>query len=89
MALEKTITTAHGFEAVNAYHRVEHIDVVSKTELLVDIKTYRQKPEPEQTPTLVTSFVVSVPFDVNGGGVFSQAYDGLKQTARFANAVDC
>lgn len=89
MALQKTITTAHGFEAVNAYHRVEKIDVVSKTELLVDVKSYRQKPEPEQTPVVLSSSVVSVPFDVDGDGVFSQAYNGLKQTSRFESATDC
>ena len=89
MALEKTIITAQGFEAVNAYHRVEKIDVVSKTEMLVDVKSYKQKPEPEKTSTLLSSVVLSVPFDVNGAGVFSQAYTGLKQTANFAGATDC
>lgn len=89
MALEKTIITAQGFEAVNAYHRVEKIDVVSKTEMRLDVNSYKHKPEAEKTPVLLSSFVVSVPFDVNGAGVFSQAYTGLKQTANFAGATDC
>lgn len=89
MALEKTFLTAQGFEAVNAYHRVEKIDVVSKTEILLDVRSYKNKPEPDKTPVLLSSFVVSVPFDVNGSGVFTQAYSGLKQTANFENATDC
>jgi hypothetical protein len=89
MALQKTITTAQGFEAINAYHRVEKINVVSKTEILLDVKSYKNKPDPDKTSVLLSSFVVSVPFDVNGSGVFSQAYFGLKQTANFENAADC
>lgn len=89
MALEKTFVTSQGFDAVNAYHRVEKIDVVSKTEILLDVKSYKSKPEVEKTPVLLSSFVVSVPFDVNGAGVFSQAYAGLKQTANFVGATDC
>lgn len=89
MALKKTTITAHGFEAVNAYHRVEKINVVSKTEMLVDVKSYKQEPEPDKTSLLLSSVVLSVPFDVNGVGVFSQAYNGLKQTANFAGATDC
>ena len=89
MALEKTFLTAQGFEAVNAYHRVEKINVISKTEILLDVRSYKSKPETEQTPVSLSSFVVSVPFDVNGSGVFSQAYTGLKQTANFDNATDC
>jgi hypothetical protein len=30
MALQKTITTAQGFEAANAYHRVEQVEVLNK-----------------------------------------------------------
>jgi hypothetical protein len=89
MALEKTFVTSQGFDAVNAYHRIEKIDVVSKTEMRLDVRSYKHKPEPEKTPVLLSSFIVSVPFDVNGAGVFSQAYTGLKQTANFENAVDC
>ena len=89
MALQKTFVTSQGFEAENAYHRIEKIDVVSKSEMLLDVKSYKNKPEPEKTPVLLSSFVVSVPFNVNGAGVFSQAYTGLKQMANFENAVDC
>jgi hypothetical protein len=89
MALQKTFFTAQGFEAANAYHRVEKIDVVSKTEILLDVKSYKSKPEAEETPVLLSSFVVSAPFDVDGEGVFSQAYTALKTKPAFAGATDC
>jgi len=89
MALQKTFVTSQGFEAENAYHRIEKIDVVSKTEILMDVKSYKSKPEAEKTPILLSSSVVSAPFDVNGGGVFSQAYTALKTKPAFAGATDC
>ena len=40
MALKKTIQTAHGFNAVDAYHRVEVVALSSKTRMQFHVRSY-------------------------------------------------
>jgi hypothetical protein len=89
MAIQKTFVTSQGFEASNAYYRIEKIDVVSKTEMTATVRAYRKKPEQDSVAFALTDFSTSLPFDVNGAGVFLQAYTALKTKPAFAGATDC
>lgn len=84
MALQKTTTTAHGFEAVNAYHRVEAVTLISKDQMHFRVRTYRTKNDQyfqHQTQ--------SAPYDLNGENPIKQAYTHLKTLPEFEGAVDC
>jgi len=85
MALSKTVTTPQGFEAVNAYHRVESVSVQGKTELIFSLASYKDK---DQALSFASKRVVC-PYDIDGGNVFEQAYKHLKATEEFSGSVDC
>ena len=84
MALQKTITTAQGFEVVNAYHRVEQIEVMNKENMVATVRIYKEKTLP-----CFSEFKVSVPHKIENTNVFAQTYEHLKTLANFADATDC
>ena len=84
MALEKTITTAQGFEAVNAYHRVEQVEVLNKENMVATVRSYKEKTLP-----YFSEFKISLTHKLNNKNVFAQTYEYLKTLENFADATDC
>jgi hypothetical protein len=84
MALSKTITTVHGFEAVDAYHRVEAVSLVGKDQISFHVRSYAATDKPFfQEQTLIT------PYDLNGANPIKQAYEYVKTLEEFTDAKDC
>jgi hypothetical protein len=84
MALEKTVTTPHGFDAVDAYHRVECTQV-SKDTMTFQVRAYKDN---SGLPHFVdTSF--NCAYDIRGNNPIAQAYQHLKTLPEFAGATDC
>jgi len=84
MALQKTIATVHGFEAINAYHRVEGVLLVGKNEIKFHIRSYKTPSDPFFKENIVTSV-----YDIEGKNPIKQAYEYLKTTQDFSGATDC
>jgi hypothetical protein len=84
MALSKTTTTQHGFEAINAYHRVESVSISGKTKIGFWLKSYKNI---ESTPFAEKAMVA--PYDLEKSNPIKQAYEHLKTLPEFAGAIDC
>jgi hypothetical protein len=84
MALAKTVTTVHGFEAVNAYHRVEAVRLESKTAISFHIRSYTAVDKP-----FFEESVLSCTYEIDGKNPIAQAYEHLKTLPEFAGATDC
>jgi hypothetical protein len=85
MALKKTIITASGLTADNAYIRVENPKLVGKSAVEFEAACYVSDNHP-------VSFYMTRhtgPYDMNGSNPFKQAYLHLKTLPQFADAVDC
>jgi len=84
MALQKTTVTVHGFEAVDAYHRVENIFFVNKTQINFNVRSYKEVNMP-----FFTEQIFSCKYDVAGENPIKQAYIHLKTLPEFVNAANC
>jgi galactose mutarotase-like enzyme len=84
MALLKTVSTVHGFQAVNAYHRVEGVRLDSKTTMSFHVRSYTAT----EKPFFVES-VLSCAYALDGDNPIKQAYKYLKTLPEFADALDC
>jgi hypothetical protein len=85
MALEKTVTTPHGFEAINAYHRVEGLEIIGKDSMSFLIRGYKQ---PHGVPCFAEKRITAE-YDIAGNNPIAQAYASVKKQAEFINAKDC
>jgi len=85
MALEKTVTTPHGFEAVNAYHRVNGVSIIAKNRINFFAKSYKDASAVAE----FASDMHSCAYDLNGANPLAQAYAHLKTLPEFAGAKDC
>lgn len=85
MALEKTVNTPHGFEAINAYHRAEGVSIISKARINFFVKSYKDAKEATEFASEMHSCV----YDLNGANPLAQAYAHLKTLPEFAGAKDC
>lgn len=85
MALEKTVTTPHGFEAVNAYHRVSGVSLIAKNKISFTVKSLKSSDALAE----FASELYSCPYDLNGANPMTQAYAHLKTLPEFAGAKDC
>lgn len=83
MALQKTVTTDHGLNAKNAYHRVESVQIVGKTKIAYFCRSYAS---PENIP-FAESWYESA-YDIDGTNPIAQAYEYLKTLSEFADAED-
>jgi len=84
MALNKTTTSSQGFEAVNAYHRVEGLCLVTNEMISFRVRTYKD--------VAFSAFAdngYSCTYDITGENPIKQAYEYLKTLPEFANATDC
>jgi hypothetical protein len=84
MALKKTTTTVHGFEAVDAYHRVEAVSLIGKDQIRFHVRSYAAPDKP-----FFQEQVLSAPYGLSGGNPIAQAYAYLKTLPEFEGAVDC
>ena len=84
MALNKTTTSLQGFEAVNAYHRVEGLCLVTNQMISFHVRVYKD--------VAFLAFAdngYSCSYDITGENPIKQAYEYLKTLPEFANATDC
>lgn len=83
MALQKTITTNHGFQAIDAYHRVEAVTLVSKDQISFHVRSYTAPDKP-----FFQEQVLSAPYVLDGDNPITQAYLHVKTKPEFAGATD-
>jgi hypothetical protein len=84
MALAKTVQTVHGFQAVNAYHRVEGTQV-SKDTIKFQVRSYKDN---SGLPHFADASFNCV-YDIAGSNPIEQAYAYLKALPEFVSAIDC
>jgi hypothetical protein len=84
MALEKTVTTPHGFTASNAYHRVEGTQV-SKDRMTFQVRSYKDN---SGLPHFSDAYF-DCDYDIEGANPIKQAYKHLKTLPEFEGATDC
>jgi hypothetical protein len=84
MALEKTVTTPHGFNSVDAYHRVEGTQV-SKDRMTFSVRSYKDN---SGLPHFADASF-NCAYDIAGNNPIAQAYKHLKTLPEFAGATDC
>jgi hypothetical protein len=85
MALTKTVTTPQGFDAQDAYHRVENLTLIGKDVMSFCVRSYKQ-------PTGVPAFAETqhtAPYDMAGDNPIAQAYEAAKKLSQFSDAKDC
>jgi hypothetical protein len=85
MALKKTVITPQGFQATNAYHRVEAIRITGKTAMQFNVYSHIDG----QTVPFFAEYLFDCPYDVSGENPLKQAYEYLKTQLEFAGATDC
>jgi hypothetical protein len=84
MALKKSVTTVYGFEIPNAYHRVEGVQLVSKTMIRFQVRSFADKEKAHFADSQHECV-----YDMNGSNPFNQAYQHIKTLNEFAGAIDC
>lgn len=86
MALQKTVTTPHGFTAENAYHRVESVMLQGKAKISFRAVAYKNQGA-DAIPFQETAHEGE--YELNGANPIKQAYEHLKTLHAFAGATDC
>jgi hypothetical protein len=84
MALNKTTTSSQGFEAVNAYHRVEKLCLATNQIISFSVRVYKDIAFPAFADN-----GYSCAYDITGENPVKQAYLHLKTLPEFASATDC
>ena len=84
MALQKTVTTAQGFIATDACHRVEGLTLVQRDKMTFQVRSYK-----EAGFSFFSDVSYATAFDLEGPNPIKQAYLHLKSLPEFADAVDC
>lgn len=83
MALQKTITTAQGLTAANAYHRVESVSLLGKDKISFHLRSYTSTSMPFfQEDHYVADYSLS------GSNPLEQAYSHLKALSDWSDAED-
>jgi hypothetical protein len=85
MALKKTVTTKHGFEAKDAYHRVEGVRLDTKAKITFQVRSYKSQ---EHTSAFADESF-SCDYALQADNPIAQAYSHLKTLPEFAGAIDC
>lgn len=84
MALKKTVLTSYGFDAVNAYHRVKHVEINEKNKMSFQVESSKDGVFPYFAVKLFHA-----DYDIEGDNPIKQAYIYLKLQPEFADAEDC
>ena len=85
MAIKKTVTTVYGIEVIDAYHRVEGVELQGKTEIRYCVRSYK---DASGLPFFDERYIVS-DYNIQGENPIAQAYAHVKTLPEFADAVDC
>lgn len=85
MALKKTVKTEHGFDAVDAYHRVEGVRLNGKTSMSYQVRSYK---DDTGFPAFADATYESA-YDMQGNNPVAQAYAHIKALPEFLDAKDC
>lgn len=85
MALKKTVTTEYGIEVVDAYHRVEYLQIKDKTSITYHLRSYKDN----SGLPFFGERVLECNYDIEGDNPIAQAYMHVKTLPDFATAVDC
>lgn len=85
MALKKTVSTAYGIDFIDAYHRVDQVQILGKNMLVYGVKSYKDNSGVQ----FFNERACSCAYDINGENPIAQAYAHLKTLTEFADAVDC
>lgn len=85
MALKKTVTTPQGFEAADAYLRVEALALDDKTRMSFRVRAYKD----QSANTAFDDQPFGCVYDMTGNNPIAQAYMHLKTLPEFADAKDC
>jgi len=84
MAIKKTIITVYGLQAIDAYHRVEGVQLIGKDKVSFQLRAYA---DVDFAAVSDQSFECS--YDLIGNNPIAQAYSYLKTLSEFADANDC
>lgn len=85
MALKKTVTTQQGFDAIDAYHRVEGVRLNGKTSISFQVRSYKD----ESDLPAFADVSYEAAYDLNGNNPISQAYNYIKTLPEFLESRDC
>lgn len=85
MALKKTVKTHQGFDAVDAYHRVEGVRLNGKQSMSFQVRSYK---DDSGLPAFADA-TYEAAYDISGNNPISQAYAHIKALLEFADAKDC
>lgn len=85
MAIQKDSTTVHGFNAPEAYYRVEEVKLENKDKMSFFVQVYKSQ---ESTDYAFNSFGYSCDYDINGANPIAQAYTHLKTLSEYSSATD-
>lgn len=86
MALEKTVDLITGFQAVDAYHRVEGLTMEAKDKIAFRVRMYK---DGSNTYPAFDERGFVCAYDLDGANPLSQAYTHLKTLPEYADAKDC
>jgi hypothetical protein len=82
MALQKTVTTPQGFDATNAYHRVEGVSLPDKSQLTFVLRSYRSSAD----AVAFHDHAYACPYRMGGANPHTQAYGFVKTLDAFSDA---
>jgi len=85
MALKKTVTTEQGFEALDAYHRVEGVRLNGKTSMSFQVRSYKDNSGVQA----FSDSAYEAEYDLHGENPISQAYKHIKTLPQFSESKDC
>ncbi len=84
MALKKTVSTIFGFEAKDAYHRVEGLRLAAKDRI-----QFQARASIDADHAHFSDQMYECAYDIDGANPIAQAYEYLKTLEEFAGATDC
>jgi hypothetical protein len=84
MAFKKSLKTSFGIDIQDAYHRVEGVQLISKTEMKFQIRASIDGVKPHFADS-----AFECEYDIAGDNPIKQAYNYLKTLPEFAGITDC
>jgi hypothetical protein len=84
MAFKKSLQTSFGIDIQDAYHRVEGVQLISKTEMKFQVRASIDGVKPHFADS-----AFECEYDIAGDNPIKQAYNYLKTLPEFAGITDC
>lgn len=84
MALKKTVISPAGFLAIDAYHRIESVEILDKVTMRFSLRSYKTL----EFPFFEEQFF-SCAYMLESNNPIKQAYEHLKTLANFSDAENC